>query len=877
MSVKDIETLWNEIDKKSDQFVKDEKAKLGDWRTKRKRSEKPWTGIALSGGGIRSATFCLGALQALANRDRLKCFDYMSTVSGGGFIGSSLQWWWSNKHNEANDNSVGNEIADWIAKQYRKFIKRNIDKSDPSEIKGVSGLGPEDFPYGTAHPDPAERIKPDRSEQIKILDYLRNHGNYLVPGNGINIWSGISVVIRSVLLNLLIWIPLAALLFYWISKVPDVVTRKLLDRLPNGGSPLPNSIIAPGWRDVSASEPVLKAVHALPGVYALAIWAAFAMILIYILGCIFYSLQTSSTRESANNKWNLRDTISTVAAAISLVGASWFYNIVPDYGWLNAILVVVGFIGFARLMKTIIFIFGVKDMGHAYRLRRFFEKQVGAFFKFFLLMLALGLVPVVFKLVFTTSSAPGVTGLFAVSLGTATALWGHYQTMRKLDSGLASKIILPIGAALFLFGVLVLGYEIAMVLKDTSILNAEFKGDKFVFPQMSSQIDKWIKLGIWAAMFLALVSAIFANTNQISLNRFYRDRLIEAYMPNVSAVNSGQVGRTPVAERLRMGEFWSPDTSMGPYPLVNTNVVLINDDDKTVRLRGGDNYVLSPYYCGSAATGWYNTDNKASRHITLASAMTASAAAANPNAGYVGTGPTRGRLISIVMMLLNIRLGYWIPNPANQKRFNKPNHIKPGAAYALTTEGFRRDSDFLELSDGGHFDNLGIYELVRRRCKLIVVCDGEADVEASYSALVSVQRRIEQDFNATIIFTENGGPELLAADLPMKYPSGALQAEQPYFTAKIRYRDNFEGMIIYMKATMIDDLSFKVKGYKGAHPTFPHESTADQFFNPEQFEAYRELGYRTGMKMMDDLGPDWNIDDVDLVLAAMNDTAKSKK
>jgi hypothetical protein len=210
------------------------------------------------------------------------------------------------------------------------------------------------------------------------------------------------------------------------------------------------------------------------------------------------------------------------------------------------------------------------------------------------------------------------------------------------------------------------------------------------------------------------------------------------------------------------------------------------------------------------------------------------------------------------MMLLNVRLGYWIPHPV-RKYMIKPTHISPGGIYTLTRYGFRSDSKYLELTDGGHFDNLGIYELVRRKLSLIVVCDGEADLGSSYSALVSVQRRIEEDFGATIIFEKHKGPELLVANKEMAYPSNTLCARLPFFLASIKYNDNSEGKIIYMKATMIDALSFKTLGFKGANPDFPHETTADQFFGPEQFEAYRELGYCTGMEMINGLGLTGNI------------------
>jgi hypothetical protein len=138
------------------------------------------TGIALSGGGIRSAIFCLGVLQALARRDCLKRFDYLSTVSGGGYVGSSLTWWWS-------------DASGWQPNLGRKY---------------KFGLGPNDFPYGTDSPT-TWRGRPAAGDEQgpSLLDYLREHGNYLAPGGGINALSLVSVMIRAFVVNLFVWLP----------------------------------------------------------------------------------------------------------------------------------------------------------------------------------------------------------------------------------------------------------------------------------------------------------------------------------------------------------------------------------------------------------------------------------------------------------------------------------------------------------------------------------------------------------------------------------------------------------------------------------------------------------------------------------------------
>src|SRR5262245_30485321 len=117
--------------KDSEDLVREEQRELGNWRKARGRESHPWAGIALSGGGIRSATFCLGVLQALANKDRLKHFDYISTVSGGGYTGCSLQWWWhqpGSRHRQPKELSLGLPVE--------------------SEL----GASKSNFPFGTSEP-----------------------------------------------------------------------------------------------------------------------------------------------------------------------------------------------------------------------------------------------------------------------------------------------------------------------------------------------------------------------------------------------------------------------------------------------------------------------------------------------------------------------------------------------------------------------------------------------------------------------------------------------------------------------------------------------------------------------------------------------------
>ena len=145
---------------------------------------------------------------------------------------------------------------------------------------------------------------------------------------------------------------------------------------------------------------------------------------------------------------------------------------------------------------------------------------------------------------------------------------------------------------------------------------------------------------------LAVVTGHFVNVNLISVHRYYRDRLMEAFLPDPPAVSTnGAIVYTDVAEAADIGKlhaFADTDTHTptGPYHLVNTNVILVDSKEKHWRVRGGDSFVLSPLFCGSNATGWCNTQYLLGGDLTLATAMAISGAAANP---YAGGGIFRNR------------------------------------------------------------------------------------------------------------------------------------------------------------------------------------------------------------------------------------------
>ncbi len=228
--------------------------------------------------------------------------------------------------------------------------------------------------------------------------------------------------------------------------------------------------------------------------------------------------------------------------------------------------------------------------------------------------------------------------------------------------------------------------------------------------------------------------------------------------------------------------------------------------------------------------------------------MAISGAAANP---YAGGGLFRNRPVAVLMSLVNLRLGYWVghPDPAKRMRSGR-SHFN--TAWRELSGKLSEDRPVLQLSDGGHFDNLGIYELVRRRVRLIVACDGTADPEFAFSDFITLLARIEADFGARIVFDRTPGLELFMPTAAAGFPRNTQLAKQGFTIGTIGYSDGSTGDLIYITTTLFKGLGLAALGYKAGNPDFPDQTTADQFFDDAQFEAYRHLGYSVGDAVLAD-------------------------
>lgn len=329
----------------------------------------------------------------------------------------------------------------------------------------------------------------------------------------------------------------------------------------------------------------------------------------------------------------------------------------------------------------------------------------------------------------------------------------------------------------------------------------------------------------WVGVSLAL--ALVCDINALSLHSFYRSRLANAYLPVVAEPGKSPPDAAWPVDPLHFRLTALDPQDGGPLHLINTTLNTTSSRQEKLRSRGGESMVLSPLYCGSAATGYRRTRNYLGGDLTLSTAFSVSGAALDPN-----TYATRLRALSFLMTLINARLGYWTRNPARPRQ----RRWLPGWYRFMLREmfgmGLSESQSDVHLSDGGHFENLGLYELVRRRCRYIVVCDAGADPNATLFDLGRAIQRVRADFGAEI--------QLAADGLARKGADG--MAEQAYTTGTVTYADGSQGEILYLRAALCPELSADIYAYWRANPEFPDQTTTDQFFDEMQFDSYRQLG-----------------------------------
>jgi len=710
----------------------EERARLG---LSRPIGEAEGIGLALSGGGIRSASFSLGVVQLLLNEDLLQRVDYLSTVSGGGYLGSSITWWLHQATVRSADLQDGLDAYQAFRQQFGSKVlgaRTQLDQSFSSKSAWL---------------------------RSNWLAFIRQHGNYLQP-RGTGYISLAAPILRICLFSLIIY---SAAMVGVFCLVRAVETQ--------------NSVLA-----------VLR----------------FACI-----GPVFHD---------ACHSQFLTSTGILVAAFLCavLAAASWLYGLTT---WITS----------GRYSGAETFL---------YTMRSRFRNYSGALLSWIIWsVLIVSIEPIYGSLSSLWPRILTAAGSLTLgSIGTAYQfLKGRAQS--KSPSWMShARLIATSG--LVIYGLLIASYGVAAALPNP------------------------LKSGL-LALGLSAGFGLFVNTNFAGLARLYRDRLMEAFLPNLDSVANNEWKLATTANVQKMADLKGrlqndqslvqagQDRCPRPLHIVNCNAVLMDSTNDLFRNRGGDSFFISPLWSGSNATGWCPTPRLGDGAMTLATAMSISGAAANPNAAPNGLGVTRNRFVSFLMSLFSIRLGYWMANPASNisevKPSNRPNLWFPGFRQGLLGSGLSEVASFIELTDGGHFDNTAIYELVRRRTKLVIVAQAGADPEFAMEDLANAIEKVRVDFS---VFIEFNGDTLSLDALRTTGKKRFEQSKRGWAIGRIRYPSGTptspeyeDGYLIYLQAVPAATLSADVASYWRQHAEFPNDTTADQFFTEQNVEAYRELGY----------------------------------
>jgi hypothetical protein len=344
---------------------------------------------------------------------------------------------------------------------------------------------------------------------------------------------------------------------------------------------------------------------------------------------------------------------------------------------------------------------------------------------------------------------------------------------------------------------------------------------------------------IWLG--LSLVMALVCDINAVSMHSYYRSRLSEAFMPQV-VTEGAPSDRHPMNFRLTEVKA----ATGAPFHIINTTLNTTSSENAKLRARNGENMILTPLYCGSSATGYRRTTHYLRGELTLSTAFSVSGAAVDPD-----TYATKSRPVSFLMALLNVRLGVWVRNPRQEpKRWRFPAWYQLMLREMLGV-GLSEQDSRIHLADGGHFENLGLYELLRRRCRYIIVSDAGADPDCTLADLGQAVQRARADFNADV----NICADPLFHAKGEKGTGGELR-QRAHLVGRVTYADGTQGEILYLKALLRENLGADIYGYWRTNPEFPNQPTSNQFYGELQFDSYRELGRQLTAGIVMDSGAD---------------------
>jgi hypothetical protein len=445
-------------------------------------------------------------------------------------------------------------------------------------------------------------------------------------------------------------------------------------------------------------------------------------------------------------------------------------------------------------------------------------------------------------------SAGGIAGVLTLWIGRSADTGGKSNT--PANAGWRSsvlKITTPLTVAYLIAGLAVLS---SWIIKSAA---AALGYEVGAFGPLANYLEiiHQTPLLISSLFFVLAAGAGFVLSRPININKFsihaiYRNRLIRAYLGASNAKRRPNLftGFDP-SDNVRLQHLRDPQNPalpQRPLHVVNMALNLVGGENLAWQQRKAETFIASPFYCGNFRLGFRRSEHYArsakypERGLSLGTAVAISGAAASPNQGYHSSS-----LVALLMTFFNVRLGWWLGNPGlaghNTYHLSAPN----SPVLHMVKEGLgmtNSRSRYVYLSDGGHFENLGLYEMVLRRAHLVVLSDAGCDPKYTLEDLGNAIRKIRIDLGVKIEIKKFG---ILARRNEEGRPAGKYCA-----IGEIDYSDvdasAVKGTLIYFKPVTYGQESQDIYNYAAEHDQFPHETTGDQWFSESQFESYRRLG-----------------------------------
>lgn len=786
-------------------------------------------GLALSGGGIRSATFSLGLLQSLAKTKLLARIDYLSTVSGGGYIGA------------------------FFCSLYKRKPADQTPQLTPSEVLNS------DFARRWGHADPS----PGWS-----LQWLRKSSRYLAPSGAGDFMYALALGLRNLTaIHYVIGLCLFTFLMF-----AATINAGLVNLLPEAR--------------------VLEVPQALrDGLVFLALALLLAFFWVLPSGLAYFMVQPRPLKPSLV-WWRLPSYWAFFALTfmLAVVLATWTRNgqtggfQFEEPARLLKIAAGVALLALASAIASFhVALWTVKknasDPTQARAdlvpgVRVLLTQYTATGLQTIVSILGLGLLLCLASWVLQEGAGKWVGQLGALAGGLIAALRTAMSLLPKRKKDIeASPALYDLAIGLGGFAALAALALIwaALALSTHHMLAAT--GDGAVLYGM-----------LVALLILSLLTGnSFQFLNLTSIQQLYASRIVRAYLgaTNAARVHTGGKAWQSISEphprdNMPLAAYYAADVGADcPLHLINVtiNQTIAPTDPLVQRDRKGRPLTIGPTMMavdGRAYSHLGKNPLPPHEQLPVGSWIGISGAAFSTG---LGRATTLGK--AILFTLANVRLGYWwsawVPRkPPQAGKVELIWRLRRGVKHLFRTQAhligemFGRfdgtQSRFWYLSDGGHFENTGVYELLRRRVGLVIASDNGADPDYELEDLANLFRLARIDFGMEFLnFSEE---EVLAegrlaplapwlAD-PQAIDRGNATNQRCLMLYWAYRPDAVEQgtALLVFKPRLVAAAPSDVHQYACVSATFPQETTADQFFNEAQWESYRRLAQCIGDQVL---------------------------